>query len=121
MAVQQAPLALQPLTAEDTGRSVMVVVKLVRQRLGFQFGRLQKFIPPTKHRGKYNFDVQFAGEKGVRGMFLETDGHICKYDAAASSDADEGTWFFVDNRGVLQTLTGPSHSRHDGVRAFWRE
>ena len=42
-------------------------------------------------------DVIFAGQRGAVGMLLEVSGKITTYDANAQVDADEGTWFFVEN------------------------
>ena len=63
--------------------------------LGFQLGRLTKWITAERYRGLYNFDVQFVGEAGPRGMMLELDGQKTAYNASARSNASEGTWFFV--------------------------
>ena len=92
--MHEAPAAA--LTAHDVGRHVMVVVKLTGQKLGFHLGKLTKHVTAPRFKALYNFDVQFASEKGARGIKLETDGAICTYDAAAKSNADEGTWFFVE-------------------------
>ena len=44
-----------------------MVAKLTGQKLGFQLGRLTKWITAERYRGLYNFDVQFVGEAGPRG------------------------------------------------------
>ena len=44
---------------------------------------------------KFNFDIQFMGEGGARGMWLDTNGDLTAYDAQASRDAREGTWMIL--------------------------
>ena len=49
-----------------------------------------------RYVGKYNCDVHFAGTKGACGMMLVPTSEVMEYDASASADAAEGTWFFIN-------------------------
>ena len=95
MASHQAPL--QPLTADYVGRWIMAQVKIPKTPMSWRLGKLTKFYDPKKpgrYAELYNFDVQFAGIKGVVGMKLEANGATTKYEVGHTA-SPEGTWFFV--------------------------
>ena len=97
VAQQQRPM--QALSEADLKRWIMAVIKLPRSPLGWHQGQIVKYYSQEgqgRYVGKYNCDVLFAGSRGAVGMMLVPTSEVMEYDASASADAAEGTWFFIN-------------------------